>query len=200
MEPTTQAQSSAPSGLMIHVPNLLSLFRIACIPLIVALMGSTDQYAASLSFLVYLVASLTDFFDGWLARRWGLVTALGKLLDPLADKLLVVSALLMLAMMERDPGIPDYLVVVIVGRELAVTGLRSIAAAEGIVLGAETSGKIKMILQTVGVHALILHYTYYGFSFHLLGITCLVASAIFGVWSAVQYHVSVFRQMRSRTA
>jgi CDP-diacylglycerol--glycerol-3-phosphate 3-phosphatidyltransferase len=194
----TSPSAPAPTGIIVHVPNLLSLFRIAAIPVIVLLMGSTDQRAAGWSFVVYLVASLTDFFDGWLARRWGLVTALGKLLDPLADKLLVVSALIMLAMMDRQPGIADWLVVIIVGRELAVTGLRSIAAAEGIVLGAETSGKMKMILQTVGIHALILHYSYYGFSFYVFGIVLLLMSAVVGVWSAVQYHLSVFSQMRSR--
>jgi CDP-diacylglycerol--glycerol-3-phosphate 3-phosphatidyltransferase len=146
---------------------------------------------------IFLFASLTDFLDGWFARRYGLVTALGKLLDPLADKLLVISVLIMLAVLDRDPGIPGWLLVVVVGREFAVTGLRSIAAADGIVLPADTTGKAKMLLQTIGVHFLIVHYVYLGVSFHEIGIILLTLAAVVGVWSAVGYHVEVFRRMRS---
>ncbi|MFT4571884.1 MAG: CDP-diacylglycerol--glycerol-3-phosphate 3-phosphatidyltransferase [Hyphomicrobiaceae bacterium] len=193
-----QPQVSRTSGALQNLPNILTLFRIAAIPALVLLLRDPSTAAAALSFTVFLIASLTDIADGWVARRYGLVTPLGKLLDPLADKLLVVSALIMLALMDRQPGIPDWLLVLIVGRELAVTGLRSIAAAEGIVLGAETSGKVKMILQAVGIHALILHYTYFGISFHTLGIWLLVLSTIFGVGSAIQYHLLVFRTLSGR--
>lgn len=192
--------ASPPRGLLAHVPNILTLLRIAAIPALVWLLRDPGTTAAGLSFVIFLFASLTDIADGWIARRYELVTALGKLLDPLADKLLVVSALIMLALMDRSPGIPDWLLVTIVGRELAVTGLRSIAAAEGIVLGAETSGKIKMILQAVGIHALILHYTYFGIPFHTLGIFLLVVSTIVGVGSAIQYHLIVFRALSARRA
>jgi CDP-diacylglycerol--glycerol-3-phosphate 3-phosphatidyltransferase len=127
----------------------------------------------------------------------GLITPLGKLLDPLADKLLVVSALIMLAVMDREPNMPGWLLVLIVGREFAVTGLRSIAASEGVVLAAETSGKIKMVLQSIGVHALILHYTYYGIDFHAFGMVMLILGTVVGLWSAVEYHVILFRVMSS---
>ncbi len=190
---TTQATVS-----FTQAPNLLSMLRIAAIPLICWLLLDPGKEAALVTMGVYLVASLTDFFDGYLARRYGLVTALGKLLDPLADKLLVVSALIMLATMDRSPGIPSWLLVIVIGRELAVTGLRGIAATEGIVLGAEAVGKIKMLLQTIGVHALILHYTYFGLNFHSFGITLLMISVLFGVWSAVQYHMIVFRAVRAK--
>ena len=125
------------------------------------------------------------------------MTALGKLLDPLADKLLVISALIMLAMLPRQPGIPAWLLVVIVGREFAVTGLRSIAATEGIVLAADAFGKAKMLLQTIGVHFLIVHYVYFGVSFHDVGMVLLVLATGVGVWSAIGYHVDVFRRMRA---
>jgi len=148
--------------------------------------------------LVFLVASLTDFFDGWIARRYGLVTPLGKLLDPLADKLLLVSALIMLGTMPRQPNIPGWLLVVIVGREFAVTGLRSIAAAEGIVVEAEVTGKAKMLLQTVGIHFLIVHYIYFGVSFHDVGLSLLVVGAVVGLWSAVSYHFLLFERLRAR--
>jgi CDP-diacylglycerol---glycerol-3-phosphate 3-phosphatidyltransferase len=183
---------------MANVPNALTLTRIAAIPIIVWLLDAPTQASSIAAFIVYFIASLTDFFDGYLARRYGLITPLGKLLDPLADKLLVVSALLMLASADRVPTIPAWLLVIIIGRELAVTGLRSIAASEGIVLGAETTGKIKMVLQTVGVHALILHYTYVGISAFAIGMVTLVAATVVGLWSAVDYHLQVFAVMTGR--
>jgi len=181
-----------------NLPNFLTLLRIAAIPLIVWLLHDPSPKAAFVTFGVYFLASLTDFFDGYIARRYGLTTALGQLLDPLADKLLVVSALLMIALMPRSPSIPGWLLVIIIGRELAVTGLRSIAASEGIVLGAEATGKLKMVLQTIGVHALIIHYTYFGISFHSVGMLTLLVSAVVGVWSAVEYHLIVLRALTER--
>ncbi len=201
---TSNAEARARAGSptlpdsLTNLPNVLTLLRIATIPLLVWLLSYPDARTSVATFIVFALASLTDFFDGWIARRYGLVTALGKLLDPLADKLLVVTALVMLALMDRSPGIPGWLLVLIVGRELAVTGLRSIAAAEGIVLAADGLGKLKTVLQIIAVHALILHYTYYGLSFYGLGMITLVGSALVGAWSAVVYHVDVFREIRAR--
>lgn len=178
------------------VPNLLTFLRILAIPVVGWLLTYPGPRQAWTAMFVYLAASLTDFLDGWIARRYGLVTTLGKLLDPLADKLLVISTLLMLAVMHREPGIPGWILVIIVGREFAVTGLRSIAAAEGIVLGADSTGKAKMLLQTVGVHFLIVHYTYLGISCHFVGMVLLALAAIVGVWSAIRYHVEVFHRIR----
>ena len=178
-----------------NLPNLLSLLRILAVPLIVWLLANPSPRTALITFVIYFAATMTDVLDGWLARKYALITPLGKLLDPLADKLLVVSALIMLSVMHREPSIPGWLLVLIVGREIAVTGLRSIAASEGIVLAAEASGKVKMVLQSIGVHALILHYQHWGVNFHLLGMTTLVAGTIVGLWSAVSYHVSVFREL-----
>jgi len=181
-----------------NLPNALTLTRIACIPVLVWLLHRPTRESSLAAFFIYLVASLTDFFDGYLARKYGLITPLGKLLDPLADKLLVVSALLMIAVGDRLPTIPAWLLVIIIGRELAVTGLRSIAASEGVVLAADRTGKIKMILQTIGVHALILHYKYFGFSFYWLGMSTLVAATIVSVWSAIEYHITVFRALSQK--
>lgn len=192
----TQGQADSAGAWFRALPNLLTLLRILAIPLVGWLLSNPGPKAAWIAMFVYLAASLTDFLDGWIARRFGLVTPLGKLLDPLADKLLVISALIMLAVLDRKPDIPGWILVVIVGREFAVTGLRSIAAAEGIVLGADATGKAKMLLQTIGVHFLIVHYSYLGVSFHEIGIILLTLAAVVGVWSAVSYHVEVFRRMR----
>ena len=198
MVDSRQSSPGALGPVFSNLPNILTLLRIASIPLIVWLLRDPSQAAASWAFALFLVASLTDFADGYIARRYGLTTALGQLLDPLADKLLIVSALIMLALMDRQPNIPGWLLVIIIGRELAVTGLRGIAATEGIVVAADTWGKVKMVLQIVGVHALILHYPFYGFSFYLFGMVLLYLSAAVGAWSAIAYHVLVFRQMRGR--
>jgi CDP-diacylglycerol--glycerol-3-phosphate 3-phosphatidyltransferase len=178
-----------------NLPNLLTLVRILAVPVLVWLLASPSPKTAVITFWIYFFATMTDVLDGWLARRYGLITPLGKLLDPLADKLLVVSALIMLSVTDREPHMPGWLLVLIVGREFAVTGLRSIAASEGVVLAAEASGKIKMALQSIGVHALILHYTYYGINFHVLGMVMMVAATIVGLWSAIEYHVMLFRAL-----
>jgi len=178
------------------LPNLLTFLRILAIPLVGWLLTYPGPRQAWTAMFVYLAASLTDFLDGWIARRFGLVTTLGKLLDPLADKLLVISTLLMLAVLDRKPDIPGWILVIIVGREFAVTGLRSIAASEGLVLSADATGKAKMLLQTIGVHFLIVHYVYFGVSFHEIGMILLTLAAVVGVWSAVSYHIEVFRRLR----
>jgi CDP-diacylglycerol--glycerol-3-phosphate 3-phosphatidyltransferase len=183
-----------------NLPNALTLARIAAIPMLVWLLHEPTRESSIAAFAVFLVASITDFLDGYLARRYGLITPLGKLLDPLADKLLVVSALVMITVGSRLPALPAWLLVIIIGRELAVTGLRSIAASEGIVVAAEGTGKLKMILQIVGVLALILHDKYFGLSFYWLGLAIIVAATAVGLWSAVQYHVAVFREMRASWA
>jgi len=190
--PTTRVATLA------NLPNALTLLRIAAIPMIVWLLHRPTRAGSLAAFFIFFVASITDFFDGYLARRYGLITPLGKLLDPLADKLLIVSALLMIAVGSRVPTFPAWLLVIIIGRELAVTGLRSIAASEGIVLAAEGTGKLKMTLQIVGVHCLILHDRYFGINFYDVGMITIFVATVLAVWSAVDYHVTVFRQLVAR--
>ena len=134
------------AGRAASLPNLLSLFRIGLVPVLVVVLFWPGRAARAAAGLLFVVACLTDFFDGWLARRSG-ITTLGKFLDPLADKLIVVAALIMLAAMPPEPRVPAWMAVVIACRELAVTGLRGIAAQQGIVMAAEALGKYKMIFQ-----------------------------------------------------
>ena len=192
----TNPRPRQPQSWARSLPNLLTFLRILAIPIVAWLLTHPGRQEAWTAMFVYLAASLTDILDGWIARRYGFVTAVGKLLDPLADKLLVISTLLMLAVMPREPGIPGWILVLIVGREFAVTGLRSIAAAEGIVLAADVTGKAKMLLQTIGVHFLIVHYVYLGVSFHEIGMILLMLALVVGVWSAVGYHFQVFYRLR----
>jgi len=185
---------------VLTLPNLLSLIRIALIPVLVYFLTDTGPLFSALAALTFFIASLTDFFDGYLARLHGHTTTLGKFLDPLADKLIVTAALIMLAATDRSPRVPAWMVVVIVGRELAVTGLRGIASSEGVVLPAEELGKYKMIFQMFALHGLLIHYSYAFIDFHLAGMYFLWLSLIMGVWSGIDYHVKVIRQVVGKRA
>lgn len=183
------------------LPNLLSLFRIAVIPILVYLLTFTDRLSGILAASLFLLASLTDYFDGYLARRHRTVSNLGKILDPLADKLMIVAALIMVAAMDRqgEPGVPAWLVVVIVARETAVTIIRGIALSEGIVMEAEDLGKYKFILQAFAVFGLLVHYPYGGVDFYVAGIYFLLLATAVAVWSGVNYHVKFFRLLQQRS-
>ncbi len=144
----------------------------------------------------FMVACLSDFFDGYLARKHDITTKLGKFLDPLADKLIVMAVLLMLAAMPRQPRVPAWLAVVVIGRELAVTGLRAIASGEGIVLAAEELGKYKTIYQMFALTGLLMHYRFFGVDWYAGGMYFLVIATALSLWSGVEYHVKVFRAVR----
>ena len=184
------------------LPNLLSLFRIAIIPVLVYLLTFTDPLYSAAAAMLFLVASVTDYFDGYLARRTQAVSDLGKILDPLADKLIIVAVLIMLAAMDRPGGgvVPGWLVVVIVGRETAVTILRGIALKDGIVIEAEVLGKYKFLLQAFAVFSLVLHYPYFGIDFFIAGMYFLVIATVIALWSAVNYHVDFFRSIHLRSS
>lgn len=205
------APSPSPRGtanLLWTTPNLLSFFRIALVPLLVYLLHDPGPVAGAIAAVLFVVGSLSDYYDGYLARKHGIVTTLGKFLDPLADKLLVVSVLIMLVAMPCATGIelpceyrvPPWLAVLIVARELAVTGLRSIASSEGITLGAEELGKYKTIFQIFALTGLLMHYQYAFIDFHLGGVYFLWIAVVLGLWSAVDYHARVYRAVRARGA
>ncbi len=193
-------------ALLWTAPNVLTLFRIALVPVLVYLLHDPGRLAGFLAAVLFFLASLTDYFDGYLARKYGIVTTLGKFLDPLADKLIVTAVLIMLAAMPCVAGepcvprVPAWIVVVIVGRELAVTGLRGIASGEGVMLGAEELGKYKMIFQMFALVALMLHYRYLYVDCHAAGMYFLWIALVLALWSAADYHVRVYRAVRDARA
>jgi CDP-diacylglycerol--glycerol-3-phosphate 3-phosphatidyltransferase len=130
------------------------------------------------------MAFITDILDGFYARKYGAVTVLGKFLDPLADKILVSSTLIMLMALDR---IPAWVVILIVARELAITGLRSIAVSEGVVIQASSLGKYKTIFQSVATLGLCLHYEYLKIDFHVVGMLFLWVALILTLWSGWAY-------------
>ncbi|MEK6725234.1 MAG: CDP-diacylglycerol--glycerol-3-phosphate 3-phosphatidyltransferase [Deltaproteobacteria bacterium] len=167
-----------------NIPNLLTFFRIALIPVLVFLLLSSSELLSILSVLVFSIASITDWLDGYLARKMNIVTNLGKFLDPIADKLLIAAALVMLVGLGR---VPAWMVVVIIGREIAVTGLRSIASSEGIIIAASDLGKGKMIIQISALIGLLLHYQYMGIDFHAVGMMLLWIALALTTWSGFDY-------------
>jgi CDP-diacylglycerol---glycerol-3-phosphate 3-phosphatidyltransferase len=183
------------------LPNVLSLIRIGLVPVIVVVLMWPSPEARWLAALLFLAACITDFFDGWIARRHGITTTLGQFLDPLADKLIVVAVLIMLAAMPPEPRVPAWMAVVVAVRELAVTGLRSIASARGIVVAAEELGKYKMIFQMFALESLLIHYQYavpltgLSIDFHAAGMRFMWVALVLAVWSAVDYYVRVLRQI-----
>jgi CDP-diacylglycerol--glycerol-3-phosphate 3-phosphatidyltransferase len=178
----------------INVPNVLTLARILLIPVFIILFVHPTPDQSLAAAIVFAVAAVTDMLDGYIARRTGQVTKLGKLLDPIADKLLVLSALILLMNVERVRAL---VVLLIVGRELAVTGIRAIAAGEGMIIPAETTGKYKMALQVVAIILLILEGTGLAAlgNMHLAGSFTLYLSLVFGYISGGQYVWSFWKQV-----
>jgi CDP-diacylglycerol--glycerol-3-phosphate 3-phosphatidyltransferase len=142
-----------PYARQLNVPNSLTLFRIFLVPILVTIILTKFEGKEWIGVGVFLLAAFTDFVDGWLARRWRQVTPLGKLLDPMADKLLIAGAFISLI---EVGGVPSWMVVVIIAREFAVTGLRGIAAERGVTIAASWFGKIKMTVQVACVCVLLL--------------------------------------------
>jgi CDP-diacylglycerol--glycerol-3-phosphate 3-phosphatidyltransferase len=176
----------------LNVPNLLTMARVAAIPLVLWLMWQDTRETNFWAMMLYSAAAVTDFIDGWLARRMGLTSLLGKFLDPLADKLIVLATLVLMVEQGR---VPAWAVIIIAARELSVTALRTIAMSEGVVIAASRGGKDKTAVQMVAVLALILHDSYYmdyGFwegivDMNAVGLGLLYLSVFFTITSAGEY-------------
>jgi CDP-diacylglycerol--glycerol-3-phosphate 3-phosphatidyltransferase len=179
---------------MFNVANNLTMLRIFTVPVIVLLMYFPNRGTCLLAMLVFILASLTDLFDGLLARRYGLVTNIGKFLDPLADKLLVISVLIMLVHLG---WLQAWIIILIIGREMTVTGLRAVAADQGHVIAADRYGKLKTIVQVVALCPLILHYSWWGFDPNPLGMVLIWVALILTLFSGANYLYRFFSQVRS---
>jgi CDP-diacylglycerol---glycerol-3-phosphate 3-phosphatidyltransferase len=178
----------------LNLPNFITLTRILLIPVFVILFATPTPDRTLIAARVFVVAAVTDMLDGYLARRNGQVTSLGKLLDPIADKLLVLSALILLLNVDRVSAL---IAILIIAREVAVTGIRAIDAGEGMVIASETTGKYKMALQVVAIVLLILEGTFlsdFG-NLHLAGIVTLYLSLVLGYISGGQYVWSFWKQV-----
>lgn len=201
--PERAARRSSLKKDALNLPNLLTMGRIAIIPVVLWLLDNGTPHDCLVAAFVYSAAAFTDLLDGYLARRMNIVSVLGKFLDPLADKLLVMASLVWMVPMGR---IPEWAVALLLAREISITGLRSIASSEGVVIAAGGGCKNKTALQMIGILCLLIGYPYH---LHLgivdLGVVDLVVvgralvyvSLIFSVISAFQY-VGLFAQAVER--
>ena len=175
-----------------NLPNMLTMLRIVMIPVVMAMLQEGTPAMNFWAGWVYTAATITDALDGYLARKRGLVSVVGKFLDPLADKLLVMAILVQMVDMGR---VPNWAVVVILARELSISMLRMIASAEGVVIAAGEGGKAKTALQMVAVLFLMLHHRYdidFWFTtrsvdFNSVGVWLLYLSVFFAITSAGEY-------------
>lgn len=175
-------------------PNNLTLARVAVVPLIVVLLLWPNRPFTLLAAFLFSVAAITDYFDGYYARERGLVSNFGKMMDPLADKLMVASTLIMLV---SHRWVPAWMICIIIGRELAVTGLRAIIADKGEDASASMLGKYKTGFQIAAIIPLLIHYPYLGIHFNAIGTFFLWGALIFTVWSGVDYFINFRKLLQS---
>lgn len=174
----------------LNLPNVISLIRIAMAPVLVVMLLSPEQTMSLVSAILFIIVCATDWLDGYIARKKGIITSLGKFLDPLADKLLITTAFIMLIPLGR---VPAWIVALMIGREIAVTGLRAIAVDSGIVIAASRLGKIKTVSQIVCLVPLITHYEWYGLDFQFIGTALLIPAFVFTMWSGLDYFIGFFK-------
>jgi CDP-diacylglycerol--glycerol-3-phosphate 3-phosphatidyltransferase len=211
---------------LFNLPNMLTMFRILLIPVVLFFLYYESRINSFIAAWLFALAAVTDYFDGWLARRKGLITVFGNFLDPLADKLIVMSTLVILIPLGR---IPAWVVVLLLARDFSITGLRGIASSEGMVIAASQGGKWKTAFQLVGILALIIHYPYpiavisdwlqnlvagtwfhrmladLGIpvrpwvDFHVVGLWLIYMSLFFSIFSAWQYIRNFGREVNRRS-
>ncbi len=186
-----------------NLPNMLTVGRMAAIPIFVWFTYDADPLASVWATLIFAVACITDVVDGYLARRWNIVTVVGKFMDPLADKLIVMAALVMMVRLGR---VGAWVVIVLLAREFIITGLRQIAASEGMVIAAGQEGKWKTSLQVAGLVGLLIHYKHplelgfatYEVDWNTVGVVLVMLSMILSVWSAAVYFRAFLAMLAKR--
>jgi CDP-diacylglycerol--glycerol-3-phosphate 3-phosphatidyltransferase len=177
-------------------PNTLTLYRIFAVPIIVLLMLYPNRFFAVISALVFSAAAITDYLDGYLARRFNQVSNFGKIMDPVADKLLTSSAMIMLTSLGWIPG---WMVCVIIGREIAVTGLRNFVAENQEDISASALGKYKTGFQVAALIPLLFHYPFFGINLHAIGMVFLWGALILTIWSGIDYFIRFRHFLRVST-
>ncbi len=163
-----------------NLPNRVTLLRIFLIPVFVAVVALRVPYGDYIAASIFILAASTDGLDGYIARKRKQVTNLGRLMDPLADKLLVSAALIVLTELHR---LPSWVTLIIIGREFAVTGLRALAVADGIIISAGWLGKVKTVTQIIAIVALF----FISYLPPLLGYTAVAVAVLFTLWSGWDY-------------
>ncbi|ABC77318.1 CDP-diacylglycerol--glycerol-3-phosphate 3-phosphatidyltransferase [Syntrophus aciditrophicus] len=173
-----------------NLPNIITMLRIGVIPALFFLLTSPGATWSLVIAFLFITAALTDLLDGYIARKYGIVTTMGKFLDPIADKLIVNTAMILMIPIGR---IPAWIVAITIIRDIAVDGMRSIASGEGMVIDASSLGKRKTLCQTIAVSALIIHYQFLGLNAHAVGIVILYIALLLTVYSGLDYFMQFYQ-------
>ncbi len=175
------------------LPNIMTLFRICSIPSIVLLLMYPGKITNIISFVIFTLAAWTDILDGYIARKYHMVSSTGKFLDLMADKLLISSALIMLTGIGR---VPAWMVVIIVGREIAVMSLRGLASTGGFFIEPSRLGKDKATLQSVATSMLLLDDKYFSIDFYIVGFGLMIIAVFITILSGLDYFIRFWLKRR----
>ncbi len=173
-----------------NLPNMITILRIGVIPVLFLLLYAPGPVMSLVITVLFIAAALTDLLDGYIARRYKIVTTMGKFLDPIADKLIVNTAMILMIPIGR---IPAWIVAVIIIRDFAVDGIRNIASSEGMVIQASALGKRKTLCQIFAVSALMIHYPFIGADAHAVGMVILYIALILTITSGLDYFLKFYR-------
>ncbi len=188
-----------------NLPNRLTFFRLLMIPVVVTILYFSDhtpeillpiqKFLGDIACVIFIIAGVTDFFDGYIARKRNIVTVFGSFLDPIADKFLVVSSLIMLMGLER---IHPVIVIILVLREMYMTSLRLLAMTEGIVVPVSSLGKWKTTTQMIAIPFLMIYEPVFGIPVEMIGDILLYFAALLSLWSALLYSISMIGKLREK--
>jgi CDP-diacylglycerol---glycerol-3-phosphate 3-phosphatidyltransferase len=175
-----------------NLPNTITLIRIGVVPFLFILLSSPGEFWSLILAILFVAASVTDIVDGYIARKYQLITTMGKFLDPIADKLIVNTAMILMIPIGR---IPAWIVAITIMRDLIVDGIRSIASSEGLFIQASRLGKQKTLAQIFAVTALMIHYPILGADAHLVGMVILYIAFVLTIYSGTDYFIKFYRRV-----
>jgi len=175
-----------------NLPNAITMLRVGIIPVLFFLLLSPDSTGSLVIAGIFVIAALTDLLDGYIARRYQIVTTMGKFLDPIADKLVVNTAMILMIPIGR---IPAWIVAIIIIRDFTVDGIRTIASSEGVIIGSSRLAKQKTLCQVFAVTALMIHYPFLGADAHLVGIAILYVALFLTLYSGLDYMMKFFKEI-----
>lgn len=172
-----------------NLPNTITLMRIGVVPFLFILLTNPGEFWSLVLAVLFVIASITDFLDGYFARKYQMITTMGKFLDPIADKIIVNTAMILMIPINR---IPAWIVAVTIIRDLIVDVIRSIASSEGIFIQASLLGKQKTVTQIIAVTALMIHYSIFGINAHIVGTIILYIALLLTIYSGLDYLIKLY--------
>ncbi|MFB3926515.1 MAG: CDP-diacylglycerol--glycerol-3-phosphate 3-phosphatidyltransferase [Syntrophales bacterium] len=175
---------------VINLPNIITMLRISVIPVLFLMLLDPGPVLSLIIAAFFITASVTDLIDGYIARKYGIVTKIGKILDPVADKLVINTAMILMIPLGR---IPAWIVAIIIMRDIAVDAMRHIYSLRGLVIAASRLGKQKTFSQIVAVSALLIHYPLFGIDSHTVGMAVIYVALILTIWSGADYMMKFYR-------